>query len=285
MKNFTFLIALCLVSTSLYSQGFSGGFKAGLNFSTLAGDTELGVDDKELETFETTTGFHVAATFAYAFTDLVGVKADFMYSQRGVKRRFEGPSYFYFYAPTGEEFLYNSQLTWQQTAVNSYIDIPVMAYYRIGSLEVAGGATAGFLVSSRGTGSAIHKNTIFDTDEVVFSYENNYFQDEAGLGSVVVNGTTPVSPNGPVLPSVIGAYYNNDSDKPLFNRFDLGLVAELNYFLNNGLFVGLRYQYGLSDVTNSDSDQQLYLATGEEVVKRDDKDYNRSIQASVGFRF
>lgn len=268
------------------AQGFSGGFKAGLNFSTFSGDAEMDTDGNTLETFNNTTGFHVAATFAYAFTDLVGVKADFMYSQRGVDRRFEGPSYFLFYAPDGDEFLNTGDVRQSQSSVNSYIDIPIMAYYRLGPLEIAGGASAGFLVSSTGTGSATYTNTIFDTDEVVFSLENNYFSDEAGLGSVNINGTEPVSPNGPILPSVIGAYYNNDSDESLYNRFDLGLVAEVNFFLNNGLFVGVRYQHGLSDVTDATNDQQLYFPEGStDRVNRDDKDYNRSVQASIGFRF
>ena len=163
-----------------------------------------------------------------------------------------------------------------------------MAYYRLGPLELAAGASAGFLVSSNGTGSARFTNTQFDTEEILFSYENNYFRDEAGAASIVINGTEPVDPSRPnvVLPTVIGAYYNNDSDEPLYNRLDLGLVAELNFFLNNGLFVGVRYQHGLSDVTDATNDQQLYLPESSgELVNRDDKDYNRSIQASVGFRF
>lgn len=287
MKFYGTLLASLFWAAAISAQGFSGGFKAGLNFSTFsAADVEVDNDGNQLESFDNTTGFHVAATFAYAFTDLVGVKADLMYTQRGVSRRFEGPSYFYNYdVASGEGILNTGQLVRQQSAVNSYIDIPVMAYYRLGPLEIAGGASAGFLVSSNGTGSAQYTNTIFGDQEVIFSYENNYFRDEAGLGSVVIRGTDPVIPGGPVLPSVVGAYYNNDSDEPLYNRLDFGLVAELNFFLNNGLFVGVRYQHGLSDVTDATNDQQLYLPSGDELVNRDDKDFNRSVQASVGFRF
>ena len=80
----TFLYTLLFSSLgSLSAQGFSGGFKAGLNFSTFDGDAEVDESGNILETFNNTTGFHVAATFAYAFTDLFGVKADLMYSQKG----------------------------------------------------------------------------------------------------------------------------------------------------------------------------------------------------------
>lgn len=286
MKSYCYIIVLLLTSVSLNAQGFSGGFKAGLNFSTFSADAETDADGNTLETFKSSTGFHVGATFSYAFTDLFGLKADLMYSQKGVDRSFEGPSYFHVYTDT-QTFRNRGDLKNQQSVVNSYIDIPVMAYYRIGPVEVAGGASAGFLVSSTGAGSAKYTNTPFGNDtEVVFSYETNYFRDEAGAGSILSLNSEPITTGGLRLPNIIGAYYNSESDKALYKRLDLGLVAEVNFFLNNGLFVGVRYQHGLSDVTEQSNDQQLYLQSPtDDIVVRDDKDYNRSIQASIGFRF
>ncbi|PHI18102.1 hypothetical protein CEQ90_19670 [Lewinellaceae bacterium SD302] len=286
----TFLYTFLFISLgSLSAQGFSGGFKAGLNFSTFNGETEMDADGNELETFNNTTGFHVAATFAYAFTDLFGVKADLMYSQKGVSKKFEGPSYVYIYTDL-EDVRSVADLRSEQSIVNSYIDIPLMAYYRIGAVEIAGGPSVGFLVNSRGTGSGRYSNTVFgDEIDIVLNYETAYFSDGAARESILILDDTPIVPDGPRLPEVVGAYYNNDSDEPLFNRFDFGLVGEVNFFLNNGLFVGGRYSFGLTDVTDSENDLELQRLAGsnanEERVFRDDKDYNRSFQVSIGFRF
>jgi hypothetical protein len=86
MRTFFLTLVLCTLplSTSLFAQGFSGGFRAGLNFISFDGDQEMSADGSvTFEEFTQTTGFHVGATFAFAFTDLVGVKADLMYSQKG----------------------------------------------------------------------------------------------------------------------------------------------------------------------------------------------------------
>lgn len=280
--RYSVFLCLCLFSLGLSAQ-FSGGFKAGLNFSTFSGDLETDADGNELEEFENTTGFHVGATFAYAITDLFGVKADLMYSQKGVGRTFEGPSYFYVYNET-QTFLNESQLRLRQSTVNSYIDIPVMVYHRIGPVEVAGGGSVGLLINSVGSGSARYTENLFMQD-VVFSYEANYVSDGAGVESIVRRSEDPIVPGGPRLPDIVGAYYNNDNDELIYRRLDFGLVGEVNVFLNNGLFVGVRYNYGLTDVTNENNDQQLLLEPGDDPVNRDDKDYNRSIQASIGFRF
>lgn len=285
MKHVLLFLAF-ITFGGLTAQGFSGGFKAGLNFNTFSGDAEVDADGNSLETFNNTTGFHVAATFAYSFTDLFGVKADLMYSQKGVNKKFEGPSYLYIYLDD-EDIRSPANLRNEQSVVNSYIDIPLMAYYRVGAVEVAGGASMGFLVSSRGSGSGRYSNTIFgNNNDVVLNYETAYFSDGARRESIVRLSEDPVIPNGPRLPEVIGAYYNSDNEDPLFRRLDFGLVAEINFFLNNGLFIGGRYNLGLTDVTNSENDLELHQATpSEERVFRDDKDYNRSLQLSIGFRF
>jgi hypothetical protein len=278
-------IALLSSLTVLGAQGFSGGFNAGLNFSTINGDPEMDVDGNTLETFENTTGFHIAATFAYAFTDLFGVKAELMYNQMGASKRFEGPSYFYIYTEQGD--IYSpAQLRSNQSIVNSYINIPVMAYYRLGPLEIGGGVSAGVLINSISTGSATYTESIYgDNTAINFNIESNFLADLPGAGSILRTQEEPVVQGGPRLPAVIGAYYNGVSEVEQFNRLDFGLVGEINFFLNSGLFLGARYQIGLTDVTDAENDlQKLRVGNGER-VNRDDKDYNRSLQASIGFRF
>ena len=288
------LLTLCLLlcgATFLNAQEFSGGFRAGLNFSALSGPTESD-GTMDLETFNKTTGFHIGATFAYEITDLVGLKADLMYTQKGGEIEFNGPSYFYLYADRndadGERF--TGDLRSERDNVNSYIDIPVVAYYRLGPLEFEGGVSAGFLVNSRASGSAIYTDNFIGEvqlpDDVSFNYDFNYFNEVVGRGAIIEVSETPLS-TGIFPPSVIDAYYNSDNTEPRYKRLDFGLVGGVSVFLNNGLYLGMRYQYGLTDATRGENDQRLYAAPGvnEREYNNDNKDYNRVIQASIGFRF
>lgn len=286
-----FLLLACLPFTSLFAQEFSGGFRAGLNFNTLESNMEdctLCDEGTSYESFNRVTGFHVAATFALAFTDLVGVKADLMYNQKGVEKRFDGPSFFYLYSDAADlEGVVNfGNLEAEIGYVNSYIDIPVTAYYRLGKFEVEGGASMGFLVSSRVSGGLTYKNTNFDRD-VVFNVDGSLFSDDAGGGGVVSRALEPLPGASQPLPDVISGYYNSNSNEPLYRRLDFGLVVGASVYLNNGLFIGARYQHGLTDVTNGENDLRLTNETGMpgREFNTNDEDYNRSIQASVGFRF
>ena len=86
MRSLFTLLLISLLCTCGRAQGFSGGFRAGLNFITFSGPVEMSEDGQTAyERKNRTTGFHVAATFAYQFTDLVGIKADLMYSQKGAE--------------------------------------------------------------------------------------------------------------------------------------------------------------------------------------------------------
>ena len=283
-----FFLAISLLAPlcSLQAQ-FSGGFRAGLNFISFDADAEM-LDGMSLEDFRRTTGFHVGATFAYAFTDLVGVKADLMYSQKGGEVRYEGPSYFYLYSDASDaEGLRNTgNLNSERDVLNSYIDVPVVAYYRLGPLEIEGGVSAAFLVNSRASGSATFTNVLLPDGrsiaDVSYNYDYNYFNDDIGFAAVV-----EPSESRPGFPAVIDAYYNSSDNRPLYRRLDFGLVGGASFFLNSGLYLGLRYQFGLTDATRGENDLRLTRTDGvsEREYNTDDKDYNRVIQASVGFRF
>ena len=285
-------LALLLPLGGLTAQQFSGGFRAGLNFNTFSGDQEMGEVSGELmtlEDFKRTTGFHVGATFAYELTDLFGFKADLLYSQKGGEVRYEGPSYFFLYAPDAAATdRITGQLQSERDAVNSYIDIPVVAYYRLGPLELEGGVSMGLLVNSRASGSASFTN-VQDLQsrpfpDVAYNYDYNYFNEAIGREAVVEFNDASNVDN---LPDVIDAYYNAIDNTPLYRRLDFGLVGGVSFFLNNGLYIGGRYLLGLTDTTRPENDQRLFTSDNNAEIEYnpDDKDYNRVIQASVGFRF
>ena len=285
-------LALLLPLGRLTAQQFSGGFRAGLNFITFDGDQEMGAiggQEMTLEEFKRTTGFHVGATFAYELTDLFGFKADLLYSQKGGEVLYDGPSYFFLYAPDdGPSDRITGNLQSERDVLNSYIDIPVVAYYRLGPLELEGGVSMGLLVNSRASGSASFTN-VQDLQsrpfpDVAYNYDYNYFNGAIGREAVVEFNDASNVDN---LPDVIDAYYNAIDNTPLYRRLDFGLVGGVSFFLNNGLYIGGRYLLGLTDTTRPENDQRLFTSDNNAEIEYnpDDKDYNRVIQASVGFRF
>lgn len=294
MIPFNRLIIFCCclsVALTLSAQEFRGGFRAGLNFASFEGDQEMSADGMTTyETFSTYTGFHVGATFALEFTDLVGIKADLMYSQKGGTINYEGPSYFYLYqdfSDTEGEINFGRRDS-EKDVINSYIDVPLVGYYRLGPFEIEGGVSAGFLISSRMSGGVTYSGTRFGADEdIIFNFDGNYFRDGAGGQSTLTLSETPLPRTEVRPPSIVGAYYNSNSDESLYRRLDFGLIAGVSVFLNNGLYVGIRYQHGLTDITQGENDLRITNenSTGGRSFNNDDVDNNRNIAASVGFRF
>jgi hypothetical protein len=295
MRTFFLALAFCILplSTSLFAQEFSGGFRAGLNFISFSGDQEMSADGSvTFEEYTKTTGFHIGATFALAFTDLVGVKANLMYSQKGGRQFYsDAPSFFYLYSgPEDTQGEVNfATLNSEIDVINSYIDIPLVGYYRIGIFELEAGASMGFLVNSRVSGGKTYTNTRFGgpDNEITLNVEGSFFSDEAGGAGVIGRSATPLPGTSVFPPEIVSSYYNNGNDDPLYRRFYFGGIGGLNVYLNNGLFVGGRYQYGLTDLTRPENDLRLVneIQVGGRELNADDKDYSRSFQASIGFRF
>ena len=68
---------------------------------------------------------------------------------------------------------------------NSYIDLPVTAYYRLGNFEIEGGVSAGFLVGSRVRGGVTYTDIPeFPGDEFAYSVDGNFFRDDPAGGGV-----------------------------------------------------------------------------------------------------
>jgi len=169
--------------------------------------------------------------------------------------------------------------------------IPLMVYARpVKWLEVSAGASVGVLIGGNGIGEVRFTNARTElgnsVDDFAYNLSYNYgkdsFDDEVIiLQSVSVDGSTAN------LPGTAGAYFDYDEDfGNYFNRFDMGLVAGISVFLNKGLYVGGRLNYGLSDVTNNAYDRSLVSLNADGTfMERADVDKNMTIQASVGFSF
>ena len=294
MRNLFFFFALSLFALSnMNAQELSYGFKAGLNFSTFQGDLEVDENGLTPESYDYSSGFHIGIMFNKKLTDLFGLRAEILYSQKGSRYRFEGESYQPIHTAQNTRIFTTGNKEVTLNISNSYIDVPISAFGKVLPwLELQGGISIGGLVSSTGSGEMRYdgrSSVGVPIDEFVISLDHRYFADKGGIENrdddpiiLNINGD-PVE-----VPKTFGAYYDfeQDEDVNLFNRLDFGLQAGVSIFLNQGLFLGLRANYGLSDITNNDVDRSLInLGDNNEFIFSDDVDRNLSLQASIGFSF
>jgi hypothetical protein len=279
---------LVAVSATLSAQEVSAGFRAGLNFSTLNADSEMDADGNELEEYELTTGFHVGGMVNVKFTDIFTLRGELLYTQKGVDYNYNGLSYWVFETQNNNPLFSTGERSTILSITNSYIEFPISGVARFDRIEISGGMSAGFLVSSRGSGelkySGVARNGA-QVDPFTIALDFNYFQERTDVNDVEMRtlGSRTV-----IIPKTLGAYYEviEDDNERLFNTLDVAIFGGVAFYLNQGLFVGLRANYGLVDVTKTERDlSRLSLDEDDNYVRLDDNDRTLVLQASVGFSF
>ena len=289
MKKYL-IVFFVLTYITTWSQ-ISSGFKVGLNFSTIRGPLETDDNGKEVESNSFGTGFHVGAAINYKVTDLFGARLEILFSQKGTSYSYDGQSYFVLNTEAGRKIVTTGNRKMDLSLTNAYIDLPLIAYFKLGSkIEVSGGIGLGFLVASSATGEMTYSGQASNgapVEKFIIGLDNNYFKDE--IGEIDLTDATIRTLNGETskIPRNAGAYfeYTDAMKGSAFNVIDLSLNAGLSYFINRGLYFGLRLNYGLSDVSNKDFDVSKVKLNGDQLIKQDDKDTNLAIQASIGFSF
>lgn len=298
MKKITILItALFFLGWQhTNAQDIGYGFKAGLNFSSFQGDSEVDADGNELETFTNNTGFQIGGIINIKFTDRFGLRPEILFSQKGGRYAYSGESYQRLFVSNGETERTIGMREMTLNVTNAYIDVPIMAYARVTKwLEVSGGINFGFLVASLGAGELRYSGTTSTgktVEEFVVSLDYKYLSDVAEEGKLLDEDPIirDVSFSGqPIeIPRGFGAYYDyKDADEVgAFNTFDFGVNAGLSVYLNQGLSVGARANYGLADITNNNVDRSFQtLNDDNSFILRDDVDRNISLQVFLGFSF
>ncbi|MGB4847521.1 MAG: porin family protein [Saprospiraceae bacterium] len=266
------------------------GFRAGLSMGQYTGPSETGPNGETLETNKLASGFHIGMTINFKFGDLMGLRTELMFSQRGTDYLYKGPSYYVLGRNTLTPITIAGTRKQSTKVSNAYLDVPLVLYYRIKSFEISGGLNTGLLISSAAGGSLTFDGVSPITGAALTPYtinlNYNYKKDKAGTAS---STTQPININGRDYfePTIIGAYYDfTEKDKNLFKTLDFGLVAGLSYFLNQGLFLGVKYVHGLGDVDRNNYDISLQsLHTDGSHIPRSDTNKSRSWQFSVGFAF
>ena len=290
-----FLFLFLLLTGTLSAQELSYGFEVGLNFSSFNGPSEMADDGTNLEMFSSTNGFHVGGNLRLKFVDRFGVKAEILFSQKGGKNIYDGEGIQIFEATDDSKILSEGTRKTIISVTNSYIDIPLVAYFRpVSRIEIFGGANIGFLINSTGFGEFTYNGrTSLGGDNIDFIAEldHNYKRDEARSASTVEDFEEVISfdvdGKEVVFPASLSAYYLDYETKEgnLYNVFDLGLVGGAHFYFNGSLYLGVRLNYGLLDVTNNTYDISFTESNGVEYIPRSDIDRNFSLQASLGFSF
>jgi len=255
VKNTALTVLFVLFGFSIISaQEFSYGFKAGLNFSKVTTEDIEQFDGQDLEDFTQNSGFHLGAVLHTKFSDYFGVSVEFLFSQKGGRYAYDGPSYSRLNTFLGDEQTTKFGFrTMNLNTSNSYFDIPVAVYVRpVKWLELSAGANVAVLISSTASGDLVFR-------------ENSQSEEDAFRGITLDH-----------------RYF---SDEPGYNRFDAGVHAGMKLFINSSLYLGGRVNWGLRDITNDNVDRSLQEKDGIDLIFRDDKDTNLSIQASIGFSF
>lgn len=284
----TCLTALLAVA-ALDAQELHYGFRAGLNFSQLDGPVETDADGNALETWDLSSGFNVGALFTFRFVDRFGARTGLSFEQKGSRYKYEGPHYRLFTTDKGKQVIAHGNGKYSLVITTSWLSVPVQGYARpFDWLELSAGAYASVLVGATATGEWQFKGstTAGSPVDLVTPLEFNYLRDETGGGDFSETTTIELNGEPTTLPRALGAYYDLPrGDKPWVNRLDYGLQGGLSFFLNQGLFIGLQYQYGLVDLTNNEYDFARQKLENGQRIPRNDTDRNVSWQASVGFSF
>lgn len=286
MRIFSLILTLFLITGTLVAQDFSFGFKAGLNFSKIDGPSEMDGNGSELEQVDFTRGFQFGPIFNLKFNDFFGVRAELLYSQKGMDYSYNGQSFWIFYPEVGDP-LYHSggNRNMRLFLSNSYFDLPLTGVVRWNRLEFSAGVNVGVLLSSKATGEVTYTGP--NIDPFTIALEFNYGKDEAtadpGLNPMVKNVTGQTM----LIPNQAGAHYAVfGTDDSLYRALDFGLNAGLSFYLSKGLFLGVRANFGLMDVSREEQDlNSTFLSDDNGFLTKDDIDKNLSLQASVGFSF
>ncbi|MEY3051097.1 MAG: hypothetical protein RLY31_882 [Bacteroidota bacterium] len=284
------LLALAVGSVS--AQDLGVGFKAGLNFNTFRGPTEQSSSDQSSERFDLNTGFHVGATLTYEATDLMGARVELLFTQKGGRRSYEGPSYYRLLEADRSSSWVSGMRKMDVSVNHSYLDIPLAGYFRpVPFLEVYAGGSVGVLLSATGFGELRFggsAQTFPPLPEFSHELDANFLSDVPGEVRLTDPPAT-ISYQGKtyVIPQAAGAYFEfGDDPGKLYRRLDAGVLGGLSVFLNGSLYVSGRMYYGLLDVTRTQADVSLRaLDTDGNLVRREDDDRLMSLQCSIGFSF
>lgn len=274
---------MCCYTPEIKSQGLTFGIRAGVNYSKFLGE------QLPEENYSLNNGFHFGINIGYKLSDVIYLRSEILYSQQGSSYDYNGDGYYIFNVPTNNRFVIRDSTNLTLDISNAYVSFPITAHFSLGEKwEVHAGGYVNFLVSPVGTGTWRFGSR--DAFNYQFEQGLNYNFNSDGPGEqspfsrpilLIVDGQDASVPN------LIRAYYLATEDRgDLINKVDYGLTGGVSYFLNRGLYLGLKAWYGFRDVTNNEVDYSLRsLNQDGSFIYSSDFDRNFSVDFSLGFKF
>jgi hypothetical protein len=288
-----FLLTMCLATTQTVAQeGFGFGMQIGLNYSTIRGTSEaITGSTAKPETFNYNSGLQGGLLVRYGITDLIGLRLEANFAQRGMKYTYGGIGIQPFREDNGVAILTTGTLKYNLNLTNSYIELPLTVYARLGDhWEVHGGGYFAYLVKSAADGALTLQGakTLLGTSVPDYSGTIDYNYLSAADDKADVSNNKLLFSEGSYVvksPASLGAYYGRGTANGyLWNRVDFGLVAGLSYRMRSGLTAVARFNYGMSDVTNNAVHAiQSSLGADKKFVLRNTDDKNMGVQISFIF--
>lgn len=283
-----FIVLFLLMMGSAHAQKISGGFKAGYNINFIDAPAIVNNAGETLEEFSNGNGFHVGAIVNYEINNYFGLRTNLLYTQRGAITNFKSEDTYLVLRSDEDKDIALGKKDVNISVNNSYLEIPLLVYGQYKNFELAFGPSMGLMVTSGASGSIEFEGEWRrETVDIESNINHKYYSNRA---SSFVEEESYVFTSGFVsryFPRNHSAYFELDEkDGALYKSLNFGLTAEVNYYFNKGLFIGLGYYHGLNDVTRNSMDVDLNaLDSNRELKTRDDEDKYSSLRISIGFRF
>lgn len=305
MKKALSILLFIIMLLPLSAQDYDIGIRAGLNFSQFMGPSETGVN----ENYTVSSGFHFGVNFQWNFNSVFGVKSEVLYSQIGTGYQYNDQGFYIFdfaNTTTFERFVVRDQSNLDLEISNAHISFPITGHIKISEkLEVFGGGYFSVLVSPVGIGEWTFGVPGENAEDYTFrqTLDYQYGSDWAGpLGINQRGGVILLTANDQdvnlarspgayfLLPAnLAGTSTDSNSLEPAIKKFkgiDYGVIGGISYYINRGLYLSARLEYGLSDITNTEADFSLKNVSDDgTLIFNDDFDRNINLGISLGFRF
>jgi len=310
LRFYILLFLVCNMGLISQAQDIGTTFRVGLNVPQFLGPSEKDADGSDLESFSTFTGFHVAGGVVFKLLDHYGFKAELMFTQKGSRYSYEGPStYIFTTTRSGDYATAFGTRTISNRITNSYLEIPVTGYMKYGKFELNAGVSVSFLIGSTAVGDLVfsglsdinnepvnitslinhnYRKDRLEFTQNILSFQEEFYKEITVDGEQAILLTEETAYAQWTDASVFGGVFGKPDvrlEEKYFRGLDFAINAGASYYISPGLFVGFTASYGLRDVTNPYFEYSYSESVGLNRVERSDTDRNFVLMGSIGFSF
>ena len=296
------LIALFLCFSCAVFAQYNVGIRAGTGQGKFRGPTE------QFEEFGYSGGFHFGINFQWNFSDVIGLRSEILYNQVGSSYQLNSPEGYYIFDPENDNL---ANITIRDSSVinlkhsNAYLQLPQTVHFKLGKkVELFAGGYVGFLINPVATGTQTFGGFSRDKEHsfqqgLSFNYfgdDQFTFQEFFGVSNILIRANGQDVTITGVANSfsyqgfgITEEQFENGAVGVKDGRFlsiDYGLIFGGAYYLNRGLYVMGRVEYGMRDITRNVADYSFANVNQDQTpIFNNDSDKNFGIYLSVGFKF